>query len=147
MPICLADKRNEWMNDAFMERFIVYCCTPKALYNHVGGSLLNHHQCAASTWMMRRQPQDNSTSALTTHQLQVERREIEPIKWWGLLGGHDWQGPVEGIWPGHRGYTPTLYKKCHGIFNDHRESGPRFNVSSERRCFLQYSVPVAILGH
>ncbi len=36
---------------------------------------------------------------------------------------------MEGIWPGHRGYTPTLYKKCHGIFNDHRESGPRFNVS------------------
>ncbi len=35
------------------ERFIVYCCTPKELYNHVcvcvcvcvggGGSLLNHH--------------------------------------------------------------------------------------------------------
>ncbi len=22
----------------------MYCCTPKALYNHVGGSLLNHHQ-------------------------------------------------------------------------------------------------------
>jgi len=21
-----------------------------------GGNLLNHHQCAASTWMMRRQP-------------------------------------------------------------------------------------------
>ncbi len=38
-----------------------------------------------------------------------------------------------GIWPGHRGYTPTLYEKCHGIFNDHRESGPRFNISSERR--------------
>ncbi len=32
------------------------------------------------------------------------------------------------------GVTPLLfYKKCHGIFNDHRESGPRFNVSSERR--------------
>ncbi len=40
---------------------------------------------------------------------------------------------MEGIWPGHRGYTPTLYEKCHGIFNDHRESGPRFNVSSERQ--------------
>ncbi len=39
------------------------------------GSLLNHHQCAASTWMMRRLPQDNGASALTTHQLQVERRE------------------------------------------------------------------------
>ncbi len=32
------------------------------------------------------------------------------------------------------GLHPTLYEKCHGIFNDHRESGPRFNVSSERRC-------------
>ncbi len=43
--------------------------------NHVWGSLLNQHQCAASTWMMRRLPQDNGASALTTHQLQVERRE------------------------------------------------------------------------
>ncbi len=40
-----------------------------------GGSLLNYHQCEASTWMMRRLPQDNGASALTTHQLQVERRE------------------------------------------------------------------------
>ncbi len=40
-----------------------------------GVSLLNHHQCVASIWMMRRLPQDNSASALTTHQLQVERRE------------------------------------------------------------------------
>ncbi len=65
---------NEWMMHLY-SAFIVYCHTPKALYNHVGGSLLNHHQCAASTWMMRRQPQDNGASALTTHQLQVERRE------------------------------------------------------------------------
>ncbi len=27
--------------------------------------------------------------------------------------------------PGHRGHSSTLYEKCHGIFNDHRESGPR----------------------
>ncbi len=27
----------EWMNDAFILRFIVYCCTPKVLYNHVCG--------------------------------------------------------------------------------------------------------------
>ncbi len=61
----------------------MYCCTPKALYNLCGGSLLNHHQCEASTWMMRRLPQDNGASALTTHQLQVESRErvIEQIKW------------------------------------------------------------------
>ncbi len=68
-----------------------------------GGSLLNHHQCAASTWMMWRLPQDNGVSALTTHQSQSSG--------WGLLGGHDWQGPVVGIWPGHRGYTPTLLQE------------------------------------
>ncbi len=43
----------------------------------VGVSLLNHHQCAASTWMMRRLPQDNDASALTSHQLQVKRRESQ----------------------------------------------------------------------
>ncbi len=46
-----------------------------------------------------------------------------------------------GTWPGHRGYTPTLYEKCHGIFNNHRESGPRFNVSSERRCCFTVQCP------
>ncbi len=57
-------------------------------------------------------------------------RVIETIKWMGII-----RRPVVGIWPGHRGYSSTLYDKCHGIFNDHRESGPRFNVSPERRCF------------
>ncbi len=39
--------------------FIVYCCTPKALYNHVGGggggggSLLNHHRYIAAVLRMR----------------------------------------------------------------------------------------------
>ncbi len=45
------------------------------MWGGAGVSLLNHHQCEASTWMMRLLPQDNSASALTTHQLQVERRE------------------------------------------------------------------------
>ncbi len=40
------------------------------------------------------------------------------------------------------GVTPLLfYDECHGIFNDHRESGPRFNVSSER-CII-FSVELA----
>ncbi len=43
--------------------------------------------------------------------------------------------------------TPRLFfVEYPGIFNDHRESGPQFNVSSERLCFLQYSVPVTTLG-
>ncbi len=29
------------MNDAFIYRFIMYCCTPNALYNHVGGGGLS----------------------------------------------------------------------------------------------------------
>ncbi len=46
------------------------------------------------------------------------------------------------IWPGCRGYTLLFFEGHPGIFNDHRESGPRLNVSSERPCFFQYIVPV-----
>ncbi len=65
-----------------------------------------------------------------------EERVIEPIKWMGIIrrpwlirtsGGNLARTP---------GLHPTLYEKCHGIFNDHRESGPQFNVSSERRSLL-----------
>ncbi len=62
------------MNDAYIALYYVLLYTQSVL-QLCGGSLLNHHQCAASTWMMRRQPQDNVVSALTTHQLQVEERE------------------------------------------------------------------------
>ncbi len=67
---------NEWMNEwsIYIALYCVLLYTQSALQSY-RGSLLNHHQCAASTWMMRRQPQDNGASALTTHQLQVERRE------------------------------------------------------------------------
>ncbi len=126
---------NELMNEwcIYIALYCVLLYTKGALQS-CGGTLLNHHQCAASTWMMRRLPQDNGTSAVTTHQLQVERRESQSqSSGWGLLRGHDWQGPVVEFFPWHRGYTATFYEKCHGIFNDHRESGPRFNVSSERR--------------
>ncbi len=44
-----------------------------------------------------------------------------------IYKGQWWEfGQDTGVTP------PTLYEKCHGIFNDHRESGPWFNVSSER---------------
>ncbi len=141
---------NEWC--IYIALYCVLLYTQRALQScwrgdGGGWSLLNHHQCAASTWMMRSLPQNNSASALTTHQLQMEyrwrgERVIEPIK----LGCHDWQGSVEGIWPEHRGFTPTLYEECHGSFNDHRESGPLFNVSSERRCFFTVLCPCHYTG-
>ncbi len=116
-----------------------YCCGLVRFFhltwtNHMGGgSLLNHHQCAASTWMMRRLPQDNGASALTTHQLQMERRVIESIKWMGIIRRPWLTRASGGNLARTPGLHPTLYEKCHGIFNDHRESGPQFNVSSERR--------------
>ena len=100
---------------------------------HRWGNLLNHHQCAASTWMMRRQPYCARTP--TTHQLTGgEETVMKPISIWGWLGGHDGQRP-RGKFGQDAGVTPLLFFEGHpGIFNDHRESGPRFNVSSEGRC-------------
>ncbi len=61
-------------------------CTPKALYNHVGGLSSTTTSVQHPTWMMRWLPQDNAVSALTTHQLQVERRESHrAIKWMGVI--------------------------------------------------------------
>ncbi len=76
--------------------------------------------------------------ALTTHHLQVERGESHRDN--QMDGAMINKGQWEGTWPGHRGYTPTLYEKCHGIFNDHRESGPRFNYSSEKTVILFLTV-------
>ncbi len=90
---------NEWMNEWMMYLYSALLCIaihPKryTIMWGGGGSLLNHHQCAASTWISQQQPQDSDASALTTqlreshraqcalttHQLQVRERVIEPIK-------------------------------------------------------------------
>ncbi len=43
---------------------------------------------------------------------------------------------VRGQFGQDAGVTPLLFFEGHpGILNDHRESGPRFNVSSEGRLF------------
>ncbi len=62
-----------------------------------------------------------------------EDRVMKPISVWGWFGGHDVQRPM-GKFGQDAGVTPLLFFEGHpGIFNDHRESGPRFNVSSEGR--------------
>jgi len=54
------------------QKLILYIYTvlflgPQSTSHMEGGNLLSHHQCAASTWMMRRQPYCARTA--TTHQL------------------------------------------------------------------------------
>ncbi len=76
-------------------------------------------------------------------------RVIEPIKRMGIIR-RPWLTRASG---GNLARTPfftvtvqntPLYKKCHGIFNDHRELGPRFNVLSERRCFFDCIVSLSL---
>ncbi len=102
----------------------------KALYI-VGGKSPQHDQCSASTWIIRQQPYCPRTP--TTHQL-IGGEETEWCRIygdvWGWLGGHDGQRPM-GKFVQDAGVTPLLFFEGHpGIFNDHRESGPRFNISS-----------------
>ncbi len=61
-----SSERVQWMNEwcIYIALYCVLLYTQSALQSCGGGSLCNHHQCAASTWMMRRTPQDNGASAL-----------------------------------------------------------------------------------
>ncbi len=87
----------KWMNEwsIYIALYCVLLYTQSALQSY-RGSLLNHHQCAASTWMMRRQPQDNGASALTTHQLQVEREsdganQVDGDYWEAMIDKGQWR--------------------------------------------------------
>ncbi len=52
-------------------------------------------------------------------------RVIEPIKWMGIVRRPWLTRASGGNLARTPGYTPNLYEKYHGIFNDHRESGSR----------------------
>ncbi len=73
--------------------------------------------------------------------LLVERRQSdEANQCMRMIRKPWWSGANGRIWPGCRDYTLLFFEGHPGIFNGHRESGPWFNISSEGRCFLQYSV-------
>ncbi len=70
-------------------------------------------------------------------------RVMKPISVWGWLRGHDGQRPMGKFGQDAR-VTPLLFFEGHpGIFYDHRESGPRFNISSEGRCFFFFFTVVS----
>ncbi len=84
---------------------------------------------------MRRLPQDNGASALTTHQLQVERRESQRKgQWWEF--GQD------------IGDTPLLFTRSAMGFLMTTESQDLGLTSHPKDgAFLQYSVPITKSGH
>ncbi len=94
---------------------------------------------------------DDATAAILR-----QNAHHKPAYWWRQSDGANqcmgmirrpWWSEANGrIWSGCRGHTSTLFEIHPGIFNDHKESGPRFNISCEGWCFLQYSVPVTTLG-
>ncbi len=81
-----------WRGERVIEP-IKWMCSPHTSYRWRGERVIEPIKCMLSPH--------------TSYRWRGER-VIEPIKWWGLLGGHDWQGPVVGIWIWHRGYTPIL---------------------------------------
>ncbi len=56
---------------------------------------------------------------------------------------------VRGQWANlDAGVTPLLFFEGHpGIFNDHRESGPRFNISSEGEGIVSPSLYWGVRSH
>ncbi len=99
---------NEWMLHLYIALFCVLPYTQSALQSCKGVSpqppvcSIHLDDVTAATGQRRQ-------CALHTPDTGGERERDRQSSGWGLLGGHDWQGPVEGIWPGHP-----------GIFNDHR---------------------------
>ncbi len=62
-------------NNNLLHLYSTFLGTQSAL--HRRGNRLNHHQCAASTWMMRRQPYCARTP--TTHQLTGGEDRVMPV--------------------------------------------------------------------
>ncbi len=65
-----------------------------------------------------------------------EERVIEPIKWMGIIRRPWLTRASGGNLVQDTGLHPYSLREVPWDFNDHRESGPLFNISSERQCFL-----------
>ncbi len=136
----------------------MYCRTPKALCNHVcvcvcvcvcvGGvspqppPVCSIHSDDVTAATGQRRQCAHHTSATGGE----ERESKSQSRGWGLLGGHDWQGPVVGIWSVHR-HTPLLFTRSAMGFLITTESQDLGLTSYPKDgAFWQYSFPVTILG-
>ncbi len=128
------------------------CAANEMLYHWATGTLVLlytqsalqsfHHQCAASTWMMWRLPQDNTTGPHTSYRWRGER-VIEPIKWMGIIR-RPWLTRASG---GNLSRTLILFTRSAVGFLMTTESQDLSLSSHPKDCaFWQYSVPVTALG-
>ncbi len=107
-----------------------------------GGSLLNRRWCDGCHRTMA-----PVRSPYTSYRWRGER-VMEPIKCIGIIR-RPWLIKASG---GNLARTPGLHPYSlrevpfHFDLNDQRESGPRFNVSSERQCFLTVYCPRLYTG-
>ncbi len=123
---------NEWMN-GWRHLYSALLCIvvhPKC-FTIIWGGL--------STWMMRRQPQHNGASALTTHQLQVERRERDRAN---QVDGDYWEAMIDkGQWREFgqdTGVTPLLFTmSVMGFLMTTESQDLGLTCSSERRCSFE----------
>ena len=124
---------------ALLDPYILYSTFLDA-YSDEGETHLNPQECVAPTWVMHgchfapeRSPHTSCVNNVFAN-------------WIGDDAMADWKSQIGNLarTPGN----PLLFaKSITGSFNDHRESRPRFNVSSERRRLLQHSAPITAVGH
>ncbi len=97
---------NEWINDVFLYSTLLCIAVHPKCFTIIwgGGALLNHHLDDVTAATGQRRQAGHQTPATGGE----EREWWSQSSGWRLLGSHNGQGPVAGIWPGHRGYTPTL---------------------------------------
>ncbi len=137
---------DRWMNEwcIYIALYCVLLYTQSALQSCGGGgglsSTITSVQHPLGWWDGCYGTTASVRSPHTSYRWRGER-VIEPIKWMGNIRRPWLTRASGGNLTRTPGLHPTLYEKCHGIFNDHRESGPRFNVSSEKRCLLTVVSP------
>ncbi len=120
---------NEW--GIYIALYCVLLYTQSALQSYEGVYLQPPPVCSIHL--------DDATAATEQHSPHTSYRWRGERDRANQMDGDYWEAMIDkGLWREFgqdTGVTPLLfYDECHGIFNDHRESGPRFNVSSERRC-------------
>ncbi len=109
-------------------------------------SVCAHHTPATGGEERERKNQSSVCAHHTPATGGEERESLSQSSGWRLLGGHDWQGPVLGIWPGHRGYTLLFTRSAMGFLMTTESQDLGLTSHPKDGACWQYSVPVTILG-